>query len=143
MSSLCKHTCDAIKEQKPILTAINQRLIEQGQQLDDQWQQIDLQRQQMDLQHQQLDEHYQQTAILRQQNQDLIQQIINLTLSFSALMNQDCDNYYESEDKSMMQYLANNFGSGAVEESKDDHLEDQPRSTSSSLWGNILIIILN
>ncbi len=140
VSSLCKHTCDAITEQKPLLTAINKQLIDHGQHLDDQRQQIELQRQQMELQHQQLEDNRQQTELLRQQNQVLIQQVTNLTLSVNSLTQDDFDDNSDSDDKNINQYLANTFGNRAVEESKEvDHPEDQPSSTSSSLSGDTLI----
>ena len=40
--TLCKQTCDAIVEQQPILTAINQQLDDQRQQLDEQRPQTEL-----------------------------------------------------------------------------------------------------
>ena len=67
-STLCKQRCDAIIQQKSILTTINQ-------QLDDQHQQLDLQRQQ-------LEEQHQQTELLRQQNHILQHQVTKLTRAF-------------------------------------------------------------
>ena len=84
VSLLCKHTCDAITEQKPLLSAINKRLIDQDQLLEDQRQQIELQRQQMELQRQQLEDHRQQTDLVHKKKQVYQQQRHQSTIQQSV-----------------------------------------------------------
>ena len=87
-----------------------------------------------------MEDHRQQTELLRQQNQVLIQQVTNLTLSVNSLTQVDYNDDSDVDDKNINTYLAHTFGNGAVEESKEiDHPEDQPSSISSSLSGDTLI----
>ena len=123
VSTLCKQTCDAIVEQKPIVTAINQ--------------QLDDQRQQLDLQHQQLEEQRHQNELLCQQNQILQEQVTRLTRAFHYSIPDEIDDNFVSKDNTnevSSQWFGDNVEHGAVEESKEvNNPEEQSSSASSSL----------
>ena len=82
-----------------------------------------------------------------QQNKDnrqvMIQQVTNLTNAVNKLtqgIDSDLDFDSYSQEEILNEYLANTYGTGAVEESKEgDQPEDQPSSTSSSLSCDTLI----
>ena len=71
VSLLCKQTCEAIKQQQPILATILT----------------------------QLDEQCQQTKLLRQQNQTLQQQVQNLTRDFrDSIADKHSDDFVSKDD---------------------------------------------
>ena len=129
VSTLCKQTCDAVVEQKSILTAINL--------------QLDDQRQQLDLQRQQLKEQRQQTELLCQQNQILQQQVTQLTRVVYATIPDEFGDDFVSQDNTnevSIQWLDDNVEHGAVEESNEvNNAEEQSRSASSSLSDDTII----
>ena len=89
VSSLCKQTCETIKQQQPILAAIIT----------------------------QLDEQRQQTKLLRQQNQSLQQQVQKLTRAFhDSLPDEHNDDFFSKDDShdDSNQWLVGNFDTGAV-----------------------------
>ena len=115
VSLLCKQTCEAIKQQQPILAAILT----------------------------QLDEQCHQTELLRQQNHSLQQQVQKLTRAFhDSLPDEHNDDFFSKDDShdDSNQWLAGNVDTGAVEESKEvDEQEQQSNLVSSSLLGDTIL----
>ena len=112
VSSLCKQTCDTIKQQQPILAAILTQLEEQRQE----------------------------TKLARQETKSLQQQMTKLSRAFYDFLPDEQDDDFVSKDDShddSNQWLVGNVDTGAVEESKKvDKQEELANSVSSSLLGD-------